>query len=50
MDTLIIAEAVPHMWLGAPYRVGNSAIVIDDVAYLKRAIELFINSIVKRGF
>lgn len=49
-DTLVIAEAAPYNWLGATYRVGNSAIVIDDVEYIKLAAEFFVKSMEEGGF
>lgn len=50
VDTLVIAEAVPHSWLGAAYRVGNSAIVIDDVSYMRLAVEFFVKTLEGGGF
>ncbi|AFA40036.1 hypothetical protein Pogu_2009 [Pyrobaculum oguniense TE7] len=50
VDTLIVAEVVSHSWLGGRYRVGNSAIVIDEIEYAKKAVDLFIKSLEEGGF
>jgi hypothetical protein len=50
VDTLILAEVTPHSWLGATYRVGNSAIVIDEVEYMRLAVEFFVKGLEGRGF
>lgn len=49
-DTLVIAEVIPHNWLGAKTRVGNSAIVIDDIRYMKIAVDFFVDALEEGGF